>query len=150
MTFKPIFLIGSAILFLAIASFLFLYVRKAVVEADSARGSALAETDCAAQVPGAVDLVAKKDGLEGTHSRVTETANHYNQLLHQCYVEVTTYEHGDTSAYVKTLVSLKEHSAVLWSVRGISNPKTRQCFGADALPLDCATADKRWTAFMAE
>jgi hypothetical protein len=150
MTFKTIFLLGSAILFGAIAAVLFFSLRKAGAEAEVARANAQAESNCTAQMPQAIDLVTKKDGLDASHSRVTETANHYNQMLHQCYVEVTTYEHGDTSAYVKTLVSLKEKSAVLWSVTGTAAPRTRQCFGADTLPLDCEAADKRWKAYMAE
>lgn len=150
MTFKGIFVIGSAILFLAIAAFMFVYLRKAAIEADVARGQALIESDCTAKVPMAIDLVTRKDSTDGSPSRVIETANHFNQMRHQCYVEVTTYQHGEASAYIKTLVSLKENAAVLWSVTGIATPKSRQCFGADALPLDCATADKRWQAYMAE
>jgi hypothetical protein len=147
MNFKGVFLIGSGMAILAIAAFTAYFLRQAAAEAAVSRRILQAESECAGEVPRAVDLVTARDGAK---TRVTETSSHYNHQLTRCYVEVDTYEHGATAIYTKTLISPAENGAVLWTVKGRPESPERQCFGPDALPLDCGVADKRWKTFMTQ
>jgi hypothetical protein len=148
MNFKLWFFVCSAMAFATAGTVVFVYLRQAVAEADTARANAQVETRCALQIPHAVELVTKKDGLDGVRGRVTESSSHYNQARRECYVEVATYEHAETPIFVRTLISVKDNSAVLWSVSDNVDTKSRKCFGADASPIECETADQRWIAFM--
>jgi len=120
------------------------------VEAETSRRLAQAESECVRQMQRMGELVTKKDNDKGVRSRVTQSTNHYNQALHQCYVEVTTYEHSDSTVFVKTLLTPANNAAVLWSVSGREGSKERQCFGPDAMPLSCEEADRRWNIFMTQ
>lgn len=150
MNLKGLFLVGSGLVVVAIATFMAISLRQAAMQAEGERQHEKAESECGVQVQHAIDLVIRRDESSGGSSRVTDTANHYNQLLHHCYVEVTTYEHGDSAIYIKTLISPADNSAVLWSVTGRKDAPGRHCFGVDAMPIDCATADKRWKSYMAD
>ena len=149
MGFKA-FLIGTLIVVLGIVVFAAYEVRRAGLEAVAERERLKPDSECAAQLQHAIQLVAEKDRGTGALYRVTDSATHYNHPLHACFVEVTTYDHQDSAIFVKTLVRPAENSAVLWSVTGrIDNPG-RHCFGADSMPLDCQTADRLWKTFMSE
>lgn len=79
---------------------------------------------------------------------MTATVSHYNNLLRQCYVEIGTEETGESELSMKTLISLEQNSAVLWSVQKHGQNTERSCFAQDATALDCKIADARWRAYM--
>ena len=150
MNFKLWFFVCSTMAFLTAGTVVVVYLRQAVREADMARANAQVETICASQVPHAVEIMTKRDGLDGVRGRVTESSSHYNNARRECYVEVATYERSDAPIYVRTLISMKENSAVLWSVSETAEGRGRKCFGADAAPVECERVDQRWRAFMGE
>jgi len=147
---KVLFWIGSAIIVLGFACVMIYFMREAAAEAETSRRLAQAESDCVRQVQKMGEMVIEKESEKGVRSRVTQSTSHYNQMLHQCYVEVTTYEPGDPPIFLKTLLSPAEKSAVLWSVSRREDNKERQCFGPDAMPLSCEQAEQRWKAFMTQ
>jgi hypothetical protein len=147
---KALFWIGSAVVVLGFAGFVIYYMRQAAAEEEVARQREREESGCLEQMKRTSDLAKQKNVTTENDSRVIDSANHYNHLLHQCYVEVTTYEHGESSVIVKTLISPADNTAVLWSVTGRIGTTGRECFGPDSMPLDCEVVDKRWKAYMTE
>ena len=142
--------IAAVVIILSVFGIALYFLRQAAARMDATHRIMQAESDCAALVPKAVHLITQADAAKGLEDRVTETANHYNQLTHQCYVEVTTYQHEESAIFTKTLISVTEDNAILWSVSGAGADPGRQCFGANATPLNCSEADKRWKAFMSQ
>ncbi len=126
------------------------FLRQAAAENARVRALALAESDCAAKIPSAIELVTMRDSMLGARIQVTASADHYNRQLKQCIVEIATFEHQEAPVYVRTLVSPADNSAILWSFTGEGEGAVRNCYGGDSKLLDCAEADKRWKKLMSE
>ena len=146
MNFK-VFGIVSGLILLAIVAFTAYFLHQAAAEAAVTRNALQAESECAAEIPKAIHMVTDRDSAKTV---VTQTASHFNTMVRQCYIEIDTYQHGDSAIFTKTLISPADSGAVLWSVAGRPDSPERKCFGADTMPVDCATADKRWKAYMKE
>jgi len=147
---KILFWIGSATIVLGLGCAMVYFMRQAAAEAETSRRLAQAESECVAQIQRMSELVTQKENEKGVRSRVTQSTNHYNQSLHRCYVEITTYEHSDSTVFVKTLLTPADNAAVLWSITGRQDHKERECFGPDAMPLSCEEADRPWNVFMTQ
>jgi hypothetical protein len=150
MNFKGWFLIGSGIVFLAIAAFMIFYLRQAAAEATNTERLLRTGSDCEAKRLEAIQMVMDRNREREAPSRVTGSAAHYNRMLEMCYVEVSTYESGASPILMKTLISPSENAAVLWSATGAIGDVGRRCFNRDATILNCDEADKRWKTFMTE
>jgi hypothetical protein len=150
MNFKVALLIVAVVMVLAISGFTFYYLHQAAAESAVVRQVQQAEAECAGQVQRAAQLVTEKDDQNGESTRVTGSVYHYNHLVQSCFVEVSTYQHGAPSLTGKTLISIAQNTAVLWSVTQETSAPVRRCFGPDAMPLVCDEADKRWKTFMSE
>ncbi len=140
-------------LFLALAAITAVgtfFLRQSAAETARVRETLQAESDCAARIPRAIDLVTKRDSMLGARIQVTGSTYHYNHRLKQCLVEISTFEHREAPIYVKTLISPADNSAILWSFTGEGEGAARNCYGADSKMLDCAEADKRWKQLMRE
>ena len=150
MSFKAIFLTGSAALILGLVGLTVHYLRQAAAEAEATRRVLKAESDCVGQVQHAIELVQQRDSEKGIVNRVIESTSHYNHELRQCYVEVTTYEHRENAIYVKTLINPDGNTAVLWSVAGRAGSPTGSVLAPTPRALDCLQADQRWKTFMTQ
>lgn len=148
MAFKAIFVTASILVLLSIVGFAVYFLRQAALEADASHASLKAESECTAKVDSARRVVTERADPSGGSVRVTSATSHYNNLLRQCYVEVTTEETGENEISMRTLISTAENSAVLWSVQKHGQDKDRRCFAQDATTLDCKVADQRWKAYM--
>jgi hypothetical protein len=150
MNAKIFVLAGAGVVFLGLACFTFFWLRQAAAETEASHKALEAESNCAFQVDKAKEIVQDLDRSRGTETRVVETKYHYNQILHSCLVEVSSYQHESSGVTMKTLIDPGAVSAVLWSITGSPEAPERRCFGADSMPLDCAKADQRWSAYMTQ
>ena len=150
MRFKHRVLIASFVAVTGITGTGIYFLSQSAAETERRRQIGQAESDCAGKVPAAIRLVTTRDSMQGARVQVTGSAYHYNRRLKQCLVEISTFEHLQTPVYVKTLVNAAGNSAMMSSMAGDRGGSVRNCFGAEAKPLDCTEADQRWKTLMSE
>ena len=152
MNLKALFLVVTSFVVLVIAAVMIFSLHQAATEASAQQRVERTESDCPTHVKEAVELVAhaNTDSEGGGHTRITDSSSHYNRQLNMCFIEVTTYERREKPVFVKTLVSPLQKTAILWTITDRPEDPNRQCFGSDAMPLDCAETDKRWKMFMTQ
>jgi hypothetical protein len=148
MTFKVVFIAVSILVVLSLAAFAVYFLRQAADEAAATNEVERAASECTSQGQLAGGLVIERAVVSGSVSRITGSSSHYNVALRKCYVEVTSEESGEHPLYVKTLISVNDNSAVLWSVKEPKETAVRQCFDQSSTNIDCSTADQRWQDFM--
>jgi hypothetical protein len=95
MRFGQKVLLASIVAAVGITGTAIYFLRQAAAETERARQLAQAESDCADQVPKAVDLVQRQDSIHGARIQVTATAYPFNHRLNQCMVAISTFEHQD-------------------------------------------------------
>jgi len=150
MRFRQKVTLGSLVVAVAIIGAGIYFLRHAVDARDRLRSIEETESDCSIKVPAAIDIVLKKDSMQGAHIQVTGTVVHYNRRLKQCLVEISTFEHQDAPVYVKTIVNVGTGSLMLWSLATDNRGTLRNCFNAKGQQVDCTEVDRQWRTLMFE
>jgi hypothetical protein len=147
---KWLLLVVSGIAVIGLAIYTVRSLREAAEETEASHRVLQAEINCNGQVENATDIVRQLDKDKDVPKKITVSKTHYNHKLNTCLVDVTRTEFGEGAKSTELVIDPTAKKALLWSIAGHGEDRTRVCFDGNAMPMDCGKADERHDAYLGE